>query len=353
MNLTEREFYDQGERLGLGFDSFQEKFLSAAIDCGDENEEELRKKVSESPLESLFSFEHIHDEFELCKSFSISGSISGNALFGHVGMLSGQARANYFSNKNINVKNLCILLNYQIKNRAYRIQNPKLSDSAKNFLNSQGPEEFIKKFGDEFIIGFRTGAEYTALIEVFSQEINNQEQTYLDIKATLSSILYQVEASGNHENKSTDTLNQLKTNILCYKKGSKISEKGIVLNLEQMIQDFTSFQKGLKETGGIEYTAIFAEYDQLEEIQKKPILTRELSELKHYVNLLRLQRLKHQEELFDWKNQLKFQKASKNTDIDTKIKHLKDKIYQIDSYIRECYQAPNLIEPQILKKYLE
>jgi hypothetical protein len=353
MNLREREreYYGEGEYLGIGFDSFQEKFLSTAINCENIKEEDLRKRAIELSSEIQYSFEHIQSKSDLCKSFSLSGSISGALSTGTVGMLAGHARGQYFSNKNTKFENLCILLNYQLKNQAYRIKNPELSTNAKNFLESYGSTEFRKKFGDEFIIGFRTGAEYTALIEVLSVEKEEQEKKYLDIKTTISNIFYQVDLTSQINNEDRKKLQEFNANISCFKKGSTISDNSMILTFEQMIYDFKEFQRNVKATGGVEYTTIFADYDQLLDI-KHNIITPDLSELKHNINQLKFQRIKYQEELLDIENKLKFKEAE-HIALFEEIKKIKDKIYKIDSYIRQCYQIPDFIKPQVLRRYLQ
>ncbi|NJO65625.1 MAG: hypothetical protein HC836_48370 [Richelia sp. RM2_1_2] len=350
MNLTEREFRDQGEYLGIGFDSFEEKFLGTAIKLEDIKENELRQDDLTNPRSETFSFVRIHDQKDFSKLFSISGSISGSMLLGHAGLLNGEAKANYFSSNNIKLNNLCILLNYQITFDAYRIKQPQLSSEAQNF-NNQNPEEFRNKYGDEFIIGFRTGAEYTALIEVSSQETKKQEEMYFDIQAALYNI-YQAKSQVNLKQDAKEKINQLKTNILVYRKGSKISEKPAIFTLEDMIEDFRSFHENVKQTGGVKYTAIFAEYDQLKEFGGKSIITPELRELKYHINSLRLQKLKYQGELLDLSNELNFG-SSLSKDSSSKEKEIKNKIYQIDSYIRECYQYSDIIEPERMKYYLD
>lgn len=346
MNITERAYYNVGEHLGIGFDSFQEKFLSTAINCEKIPEEKLRKKATESPSEIQYSFEHIQSKSEFSKSFNISGSIYGN-----IGILIGDARGNYFSNKSTKFENLCILLNYQLKNRAYRIENPELSTNAKNFLDSHGSIEFVKKFGDEFVIGFRTGAEYTALIEVLSIGKEEQENKYLDIKMMISNIFHQIDLNNQVKDEDIKRLQTLNANISCYRKGSKVNENNVIFTLEEMIYDFKEFQKNIKETGGIEYTAIFADYDQLSDI-KHTIITPELRELKYNINQLRFQKIKYQKELLNIENQLKFKEGEYDKSF-RNINKIKGEIYKIDSYIRECYQFPDLIQPDTLRSYLQ
>ncbi|NJM17917.1 MAG: hypothetical protein HC874_15855 [Richelia sp. SL_2_1] len=348
MNLTEREFRDQGEYLGIGFDSFEEQFLSTAIELKDIKENELRQDDLTNPRPETFSFVKIHDEKDFSKSFSISGSISGSMLLGHAGLLNGEAKAKYFHSNNINFDNLCILLNYQITYHAYRIKQPQLSIEAKNFFNQENPENFRNKYGDEFIIGFRTGAEYTALIEVSSQGTEKKEEMYFDIQAALYNI-YQAKGKADLKQDAKEKINQRKTNVLVYRKGSKISEKPAIFTLEEMIEDFRSFHENVKQTGGVKYTAIFAEYDQLKEFGSKSIITPELRELKYHINSLRLQKLKYQGELLDLSNELNFGKISSSS----KEKEIRNKIYQIDSYIRECYQYSDIIEPERMKYYLD
>lgn len=353
MSLIEREYSDLGECLGRGFDSFTQNFRSTAI--REVDEEQLKKEAEKFSSGDGYSFEHIEKKEMLSKSFNASLSISGLGRFVSAPLiLTGDAKGEFFSSKSIKSTNLYILLKYQLRNSGYSIKNPELSDAAKNFLNDFGAAEFRNKFGDEFIIGFRTGAEYTALIEILEYEGDSKQQGYGKIKSSISSVLAQGNIDGNMKNEAMESLKKINASVLCYKKGPRVNKSGIILTLDQLIDDFRSFDNSIEEHGCVKYTSFFADYDQLPDIKKTRIVTPELRDLKSKLNLLRNRSIEAETKLLKNRNLYRFKSdnSENNNDLENKIRRQRIAIDKIQSYMKECLELPEFIDSRTYNEYL-
>jgi hypothetical protein len=349
IETQERECPNQAECLGDGFDSFTENFCNnIAIKLDRIDEKKLKKQAEEYPLEEFYSFDQIENACSLSELLNVSGTVSGEGfLLGSVPcMISANTKGAYFSSKTIKEESLYILLNYQVKNNVYRITNPELSDRAKNILNSSKSAEFKKKFGDEFIIGFRTSAEYTALIEVLLNEKEKKNNIFFEINAMISSLL--AMATGdftirkNHE--KTENLKKFNTN-----------EDGLAITLDELIDDFRKFKKNLSINGCVKSSAIFAEYDRLIDVPRDiHILTPELKFLKSKLIRLKNKKIKKELELFKFENKLRFES---NSDLvkeeNQKILELNGDIYKINDFIERCLFLPDLVETKEYEEYLK
>ncbi len=164
----------------MGFDSLKNIHLpNSAIEINEDTENEIFK-TQQSPVEEKFRFEHIENESSLSSSFSISAKIGAEiggiaSGFGIPCILSANAKADFFSGVNIKQESLYILLDYQLTNTTCRISNPRLSNEAELMLKDSNLDKFRKKFGDEFIIGFKTGVDYTAIIEVMNLNVEDKK----------------------------------------------------------------------------------------------------------------------------------------------------------------------------------
>lgn len=361
MKMQERECSNQGETLGMGFDSLKNILLpNSAIDLSNVNEDSIQSE--QVPVEESCSFAHIENEAMLSKSLSLSANIDFKIGGEGSGLdipciLSASAKGGYFRSVEMKENNLYILLNYQLKNTAYRITHPKLSAEAENILsNSSDFLEFRKKFGDEFIIGFRTGVEYTAWIEVLDIKNNEKEKTYLKINSAVSELLALLgiptqPIDGNLQNDSEQTLKNYSSRTLCFKRPPNINESGVILTLDRLIFDFIDFRKQISSSSKkhYKYTAVFADYDQLVEV-RHDILTPELKRLKSKLNRLRGIKIQKQIQLLGIQNQLRFQ--GQNLELNEQLRKLYNDVYELDDFMNECLFLPDSMTDERYKLYL-
>ena len=355
----EREYRNQGERLGSGFDSFKEILLpNSAIDLDNINKDELIDK-NFLPKDT-FVFQQIEDEQALGNMLNTSISVSGITpiLVGHCPcLLQGEAKAQYFKKSNINQNSIYLFLDYQFTGGSYRIKKPKLSQEAIEFLHDKrhNLHEFRRIYGDEFIVGFRTGSEYTALIEIESAEKSKQEQNAFAIISFLQSIFAGIGGGVgfNWEDKTDEYFKNTKTTISCFRRG--VSVGNTVFTIEQLIKDFTDFQDKLKQQGGgVEYISLFADYDQLIDTRNYRILSPELIELKRKLKTLRAIKTQKQIKILACENQLRFGGSNSNSsDLPQQIIELEDSVSKIQDFIRRCEIEPELISSREYGKIIK
>ena len=78
------------------------------------------------------------------------------------------------------------MVRYVVENESYRIKKAKLTEEAQKILKSHnGVEKFRKRFGDEYIVGFKTGGEYIALIKSLSVSKKEDEQSAANIQVII------------------------------------------------------------------------------------------------------------------------------------------------------------------------
>jgi hypothetical protein len=352
---TEREYRHQGEVLGSGFDSFQEILLpNRAINLDDVNEDEL---IDKNFLpQDTFVFQQIENKQALGEMLNTSISVSGITpiLVGHCPcLLAGEAKAQYFKKSNINQSNIYLFLDYKFTGVSYRIKNPKLSEEATNLLHDKkhNLDEFRRIYGDEFIVGFRKGAEYTALIEIESTETSKQEQKAFEIISFLQSIFASIGGGigFNWEEKTDEYFKNTKTTISCFRRGVPVGNT--VFTIEQLIEDFTDFQKMLKQRMGVKYISLFADYDQLIDTRNYRILRPELMELKRKLKTLRAIKTQKQVKILACENILRFG-DSQSSNLDQQIRILEYSVSKIQDFIRRCEIEPELINSREYKKII-
>jgi hypothetical protein len=357
--MQEREFLNLGEMLGMGFDSLQEKLCpNSAIDQG-MLAEQLQKMQAQqkSSLQDMFDFKYIENQGMLAEQFNISGSVSGKGSFGPLS-IAASMRGEHFSVNQVKEENLYILLKYQLFNTAYRLINPRLSVEANNILNSSSDSgEFRKKFGDEFIIGFKTGAEYTALIQIFGVQKNQHFSTYGEINAAVNKIMFEAELSVSSKTEKLEALKKFSSQVSVFRKPST-SEKS-VMNLDNLIEDFMEFKKIIKNGHCPQYTTIFSDYDQLVDINKS-ILTPKLKQLKSKLNKLRAHRMTQEIELLNCANRQNFDKNMKllkfegeSQQLLDRVSKLRSNINDINEFIDECLYLPNAINSERYDGFLK
>jgi hypothetical protein len=359
---TEREYRHQGETLGSGFDSFEERLLpNIAIDLDDVNEDEL---IDENFLpKDKFVFQQIADKQVLGEMLNTSISVSGTTpiLLGHCPcLLEGEAKAQYFKQSNINEDNICLFLDYQFTGASYRIKKPKLSQEAIELLHDKrrNLDEFRRIYGDEFIVGFKKRAEYTAQKEIEVAEKSKEEQKSFGIISALQSAFVTVIGGGlgfKLEEEAKEYLKSTKTTISCFRNGSPVGDT--VFTIEQMIKNFTEFQTTLKkrkEKGGVKYISLFADYDQLIETRNYRILRPELKELKRKLKDIRARKTQRQIEILVCENKLRFGDSNSNSpNLPQQIRKLEDSVSKIQDFIRRCEIEPELISSQEYKEILK
>ncbi len=343
----EREYRNQAEQLGQGYDSFDDRIkLNSAIDYSE------REVKEDTTSQCTFFLQKVENKQKLGEILNTSISGSASLL-----LFRGEAKAKYFSQINTEKQSVLLFLNYQFIGASRRIMNPKLSDTAQNLLHEtrRNPHEFRRVYGDELICGFRKGAEYSALIQIESDEKDDKNQIALEAKAYINLLIKKIEADGKIENNTNQSFENKNTTIYCYKNGLPIEYESpsAILTIDDMIKDFNHFKRGLAETGGKENIAFFADYDQLIDTRDCSILTPELRTLKDKLKILRAIKMQKQVQLVQDSNNLRFNPSNKmNVTKPQNMAELEKSIYEIDNFIRRCPIEPDLIDSEQYRRLI-
>lgn len=344
--MTERE-YKEGAFLGLGYNSLTDKFCNTAIKLNQENVEIVNTgtnlSLNDYGQKVSFAFEVIESQTALADSLNISGS-----AFLRLGNHNLSGKINFFKQQTIKKEHTYILVKYLVENEKYRLKNPELKDEAKKILELYGEKEFIKKYGDEFIIGFGTGGEYIALIEAVSLSEERRTNLVGDIQTEIDFLIKKFEAKGSYNSESTKQSSEKSLRIKSYRVGCK--NAGFTVNLEQIVQEINHLALDVKNSS-IKYSLIFSDYDILEMPSVYNIITQELQEQKYALAKLGYKRMEHEMRLSHIINCLE---SNPNDDALLEAhRKINNRIIQIEDYARECIKYPEFVEEEKFKRLFD
>ena len=133
-------------------------------------------------------------------------SIAGH---GTSGLTSGKGKAEFFESSDIKEEDINIYYHIKVLNPEVKLSNVKLTPEALELLEKQGIDALYKRCGDEAIIGYQTGGEMDALIQIGSRSSNRH--TAAEIAAAASGISF--SASGEIKIDETKMNNEVKINV--------------------------------------------------------------------------------------------------------------------------------------------
>lgn len=236
--MVERE-YIESAFLGQGYNSLTRELRNIAIeydpkDLTRENVEGTNPNdnqvIHNNRQKSLLYFKLINSVNELANSLNISAGAKFGFLSSH-GAVS--AKASFLKEQEINNQYFYVLIRYVVENESYRIKKPKLTEEAKKLLKSHnGVEKFRKRFGDEFIVGFKTGGEYIALIKSLSGSKREDEAFAADIQAQLNFIVARIGVEGSYNSQNSQRIDNRALEVASFRSGCK--EFGFAVSLEEI-----------------------------------------------------------------------------------------------------------------------
>lgn len=193
--MRQKEFFGIGEQLGDGFDSSTGEARTSAIETiSKEVQHSLLETMKRNPIEDDCTLNIISSREELYSKLMEQSYLGGSAT-GNVHCItfygSASQRNSVFGQYDIKADYTYILLEYRLGYNCYRIDNSMISltPDAVECLRESGTEGFRRRYGDEFIIGFRHGAEYTALIEISNQSISDSQVDKETIRGEVAAAL--------------------------------------------------------------------------------------------------------------------------------------------------------------------
>jgi hypothetical protein len=370
------EFAGYGEQLGDGFDSSTGEIRASAIKGMSEylrgdSKKNLLQEIMGKPLVDTYSLEFMKSKVDLYEYFVKSNDLMGQGTGNIKGVTlyaNGGRKSNFFAQTKFQQECTYILFEYQLKYVAYRLDNPELSESAKVLLRNSGSEKFRRKYGDEFIIGFSHGAEYSALIEISKQDEESMDVSQKSLKGQIAFSLglpftTPIDDSGNlsnttlggvtsgggnsNEGKLKANRSLYKSNVRCYKRGANTRPQ-IVLSLGELIEDFKGFKDNVLKTGGVEYTTLLADYDYLEDIEES-LIPESIQRLQRQLKSLNQRKQFLEKKLFQLECKLKFSGSQSSDTVTESRKTIDD----LDSFIDRYLNAPSLLEPSEVQNMMD
>lgn len=142
-------------------------------------------------------------------------SLAGQASWG---LSSGKGKAQFFESSDIKEEDINIYYHIKVLNPEVKLTNVKLTPDALELLEKQGLEALYKRCGDEAIIGYQTGGEMDALIQISSR--SSSRHTRAEVAAAAAGISF--SASGEIKIDEAKMNNEIRINV----KSSYVGGKG-------------------------------------------------------------------------------------------------------------------------------
>ncbi|MFN8370293.1 MAG: hypothetical protein U0T83_06675 [Bacteriovoracaceae bacterium] len=168
-------FPEVGMDVGYGIDIGTSEVMGKCV------EHDGVKQVADLRGQKVkFSFLKIENKDELIKEVNISASAALKSTFFKV-----EGKSKYFEEIKINQYSLYYLVKLDVLNNTNIIQNPRLTKSAWDLLQSKGTIPFIKKCGQEFINTYTSGGRFYALIEIKTKDQSDLKQIEAQFNGSL------------------------------------------------------------------------------------------------------------------------------------------------------------------------
>ncbi len=129
---------------------------------------------------STFSVQYISDAEELHKAMNVSASAKFSALGGG----GASAKAAYASQLNVNQYSVYAVVSVNVQKSTKMYRNVSMKDAIAKFLEDPNfnADQFRKRCGDRFIVGQKTGGEFTALLEIKASSRSEKEDIAVKVK---------------------------------------------------------------------------------------------------------------------------------------------------------------------------
>ena len=138
------------------------------------------------------------------------------------------------------------------------MRNVQLSEGARNLLEKRGSEAFRKRCGEEFVIGWITGGEFHAIIQIDTHSGQEKQEISAGIGGSVGVF------SGSAE--FTKALSQVSANnrvqVYVYRSGGAGRE--IPTEPAEMIRAAANFPDAVRGQGGFPIVALMQNYDALD-----------------------------------------------------------------------------------------
>ena len=236
-------------QLGIGCNTFSGDVRSKALLAG----EALIDPGKIQGQEKRYYLSLIKNKHELNKKMEVSASASYSGLF------SASAKSTFVNEQNLNRESVYLLVKVLVTNSRMQFKEYKPSEGFAKFI-AKDPinwNQFIKKYGNQFIFSIATGGEFYALYEFHTESI--QQKNSLAIHLEGKGWEFKAEGDFKKELEEIDT----NVNITCklYIRGGK--GKLPEIKEDKIIQAALDFPEAVDPESGapVAYKAETKDYD--------------------------------------------------------------------------------------------
>jgi hypothetical protein len=340
--MTIREFEDSMD-YGVGYDSLSGVVRGYCVQRTPAEELEGGKG------QTVF-FRHylVKSSSELAKHLELSASASINAKW----FSEASAKARFLTVSKINQYSVYLLVQVVVTNSRQLMRDVNLTTDARNLLEKRGELAFRERSGDEFVVGFITGGEYLALLEVESktEEQKREISALINAKAQMWNI---GDTKAEFKKSMSELESRYSVNIKVYQAGGRGNK--IPATVEEMVERAVNFPQLVQGNDAKPYQAIFSDYKTLDLPEQANLI--DITHQKDVLINLWKWRLKYLETLsnieYILQNSQQFE-AFSYEHLDAKANEIRNLIDEITqsasncaSNITACKLPVNLIEPMV------
>jgi hypothetical protein len=342
--------YNEEMFYGLGYNSLTGQIRGRAVeynpneiegielDLLEENNKVGQKHNANGQKASLI-IQSISSNEQLSELLNLSGSIEG----GFMGIVAGgklSAKGEFNRENKISRYSTYLMVRYVVRNAARRI-NPRLNSDAIAVLK-QGVDQFRKKYGDEFIVGFISGGEYICIIEIEGSSQQKREEISGKLSASFQKLAISLNGGGQLDKSDLESIEQSNCKIKYYKAGGE--NFGVAADISKIVSDINDFAKEVRGEKATNYLAITTDYDTLNMPEICTIVDSDLEEQKKVLNKLAQKRIRYVSHMSDIEfivqNQKKFDLAEPIQIFHNKYAELSEELKEIEKLARICIKEP-------------
>ena len=175
-------------------------------------------------------------------------NVHAAASFGW-GIFSGDASFDFFKSGSYSSYSSYLFVDVQVLNATRQLKSKRLRADMKN-LASSNLRAFVTRCGDEYIYGYRSGGQFTAIVQFESSSAQERQHTEAAISASINALVASGSGSVAFQN-AIASLNQTsRQKVYILRKG----DEGSLGNISQVVDTALVFPDKVKMNGGHPWT---------------------------------------------------------------------------------------------------
>lgn len=195
---------------------------------------------------------------ELENTFDVSAAMSFG--FG-LGSLGGNFQ--FVNNHVMTDTSVCFVIKIQVGKLASSIDDVELSKSASE-LHEKDPVKFMKRYGDYYVSGLKTGGAFYGTIYIECRDENRKKEVNAGLNGKVDLGFFNVKGKGEIKKGIMDTIQDLDKRVYVHTTGFTFPELPLKDDVEKMIELASIFPNSMEEKGKLWIIkAILKDYETL------------------------------------------------------------------------------------------